>query len=106
MAVIKRDKQSSTADLIAAIEQLNVLLKDQHEEDAIAALTEAAGTLKKAAPGSPQHKTAVNTIIDAFEGEHELMAYTFQRENSNEWTEADELSQVSARVLSLARRMK
>lgn len=45
-------------------------------------------------------------IVDAFEGEHELMAYTFQRDNAaGQWTAAEVLSQASARVLSLARRI-
>lgn len=106
MTVIKRDRQASTADLVKAIEALNSLLSDQGEEDAISALTEAMETLRKAAPGTPGHKEAIDTVIDAFEGEHELMAYTHQRANATDWTEAEELSQASARVLSLARRMR
>lgn len=106
MTVIKRDKKTSTTDLVEAIKQLNVLLKDQREDDAVEALNKASDKLQSAAAGSKEHKEAVKEIIDAFEGEHELMAYTYQRENSTEWSEADELSQVSSRVLSLARRFK
>jgi len=106
MTVIKRDKKTSTSDLIEAINQLNVLLKDQHELDAVNALSKASEKLKSAPMGSKDHKEGIDEIIAAFEGEHELMAYTYQRENSTEWSEADELSQVSSRVLSLARRFK
>jgi hypothetical protein len=107
MAVIKRDKQTSSGDLVNAIERLIPLLHNQDEEDAAQCLNEAAAALKTASPGVPLHRKAIEQIIEAFEGEHELMAYTFQRQgNDNEWTEADELSQASSRVLTLARRMK
>ena len=49
-------------------------------------------------------KAAIEAIIDAFEGDHELIAYTHQRD-SREWTEVEELSQASSRVITLARRM-
>ncbi len=107
MAVVKRDKSASTGDLMLAIERLVPLLKNQKEDDAIASLSDAVGLLRDAGPGTNSHKEAIEKIIDAFEGEYELMAYTFQRQgNDNEWTEADELSQASSRVLTLARRMK
>lgn len=106
MTVIKRSRQDSTADLINAIEELIPYLKDQKEADAAASLAEAANALRKAKAGSDAHKSAVAQVIDAFEGEHELMAYTFQRDNAGQWTEIEELSQASARVLSLARRMQ
>jgi hypothetical protein len=107
MTVIKRSRSDSTADLIAAIDALIPLLKDQNDKDATADLAEAAGALKGAKPGSEGHKAAVAKIIDCFEGDHELIAYTFQRESSaGQWTEIEELSQASARVISLARRMQ
>jgi hypothetical protein len=107
MPVIKRDKQASTSDLVTAIDRLVPLLHSQDEEEAADALKAAAQLLKGATPGQPNHRQAIEQIIDAFEGEHELMAYTFQRQgDNNEWTVADELSQASSRVLTLARRMK
>lgn len=105
MTVIKRDRKSSSADLVLAIEKLNRLLSTQKEDDAVAALTAAAEELKNAEPGSAKHRSAIDQIIDAFEGEHELMAYTHTR-GGDQWTEAEELSQASSRVLSLARRMR
>jgi hypothetical protein len=107
MAVIRRDKSASTGDLMVAISRLVPLLQNQKEEDAVEALLAAAKLLEDAAPGTKGHREAIEKIIDAFEGEFELMACTFQRQNSdNEWTEADQLSQASSRVLTLARRMK
>ncbi len=105
MTVIKRNRQDSASDLVAAIEKLNVLLRDQGEDEAVEQLKKAAQDLRKNPVGSPGQMAAVNSIIDVFEGEQELMAYTMQR-NSTEWTEAEELSQASSRVLSLARRMR
>ena len=106
MTVIKRSRQDSSADLVAAIEVLIPLLKDQKENEAAADLAEAAETLKSAKAQSDTHKAAIAKVIDAFEGDHELIAYTFQRDTGGQWTEVEELSQASARVLSLARRMQ
>lgn len=107
MTVIRRKPQDSCSDLIAAIDTLIPLLQDQKEHEAAKVLQDAAKELKEAKPGAKSQKEAIEKIIDAFEGDHELIAYTFQRENStNQWTEVEELSQASARVLSLARRMQ
>ena len=107
MTVIKRSRQDSTADLVNAIETLTPLLRDQKESEAATVLDQASEVLRKSKPGSEDHKGAIEAIIDAFEGDHELISYTFQRESSaGQWTEAEELSQASARVISLARRMQ
>ena len=106
MTVIKRSRADSSADLISAIEDLIPLLKDQREHDAADAL-KGAVALRKAKLGTSEHKTAVESVIDAFEGEHELMAYTIQRESSaGQWTEVEQLANASSRVISLARRMQ
>lgn len=104
MTVIKRDRGTTKLDLITAIEKLCPLLLGQGEEDAVQDLIDAAAKLKKAADPSKEAADAIEKIIDAFEGDHELMAYTLTRD-TQEWTEAEELSQASSRVLSLARRM-
>lgn len=107
MTVIKRNRQDSCADLVAAIESLVPLLKDQKENEAADDLLGAVGELRGAKAGSTQQKDAVAKVLDAFEGDHELISYTFQRESSaGQWTEVEELCQASARVLSLARRMQ
>lgn len=106
MTVIKRSRQDSTSDLVVAIENLIPLLKDQDEADAAVDLERAAKALRGARAGSKEFVAAIAKVIDAFEGEHELMAYTHQREGSGgQWTEAEVLSQASARVLTLARRI-
>lgn len=106
MTVIKRSQKDTTSDLITAIDVLIPLLRDQKEEDAIGVLATAAKTLRSAKPQSDEHRQAVADVVDAFEGDHELISYTFQRDNGTQWTEVEELSQASARVLSLARRMQ
>jgi len=107
MTLIKRSQTDNVKSLIQAIESLTPLLRAQKEDDAADDLESAAKVLVEAAPGSSQLKETIALIIDAFEGDHELIAYTFQRESSKgEWTEAEELSEASNRVLSLARRMQ
>ena len=104
--VIKRDRKESAADLLSAIDTLTPLLEDQEEEDAVAHLKNASVALRKFALGSPDFKKAVEDVIDAFEGDLELSAYTHARKDSKEWTAAEELTIASCRVLNLARRMK
>ena len=104
MTVIKRNQANTQSDLIEAIERLCVLLLGQKEDDAVADLRAAADALRGSQNGSKEQRAAIREIIDAFEGDHELIAYTHQRE-SDQWTEVEELSQASSRVLSLARRM-
>ena len=107
MSVIKRSRQASSGDLVKAIEELVVLLKDQKEDEAIEALNICVGVLRESEAGSDEHKSAIAGVIDAFEGEHELMAYTIQREGSEgKWTLVEQLADASSRVISLANRMK
>ncbi len=106
MTVIKRSQKDTTTDLITAIDVLIPLLRDQKEDEAVGVLATAAKALKSAKPQSAEHRQAVASVVDAFEGDHELISYTFQRDNGSQWTEVEELSQASARVLSLARRMQ
>jgi hypothetical protein len=104
--VIKRDRKESAADLVSAIDTLTPLLEDQEEDDAVVHLKKASAALKKSTLGSPDFKKAIEEVIDAFEGDLELSAYTHARKESKEWTAAEELTIASCRVLNLARRMK
>ena len=107
MTVIKRSRSASCADLVSAIDALIPLLKDQKENDAAEQLLTAMNVLGKAKADSKEQKDAVASVIDAFEGDHELVSYTFQRDTApGEWTVAEVLSHASSRVLNLARRMQ
>ena len=61
--------------------------------------------MAEAAPGSAAIKEVAGTVVEAFDGDLELIAYTFTREG-HEWSEAEQLSLASSRVLSLARRLR
>ena len=104
MTIIKRSRSTTTQDLVAAIEKLCPLLLQQKENDAVADLRAAAEKLRMNKEGTDTHKQAIDSIVEAFEGDHELIAYTHQRD-TDQWTEVEELSQLSSRVLSLARRL-
>lgn len=107
MSIIKRNRVDSTSDLVAAIETLIPLLKDQKEHDAAQDLKEASTLLAQGKPGSEEHQSAVAKIIDAFEGDHELISYTYHRgSHAGQWTEVEVLAEASSRVISLARRMQ
>lgn len=106
MTVIKRNKENSAQDLIKELEKFIPLLQGQKEDEAVADLRKVVAELKTSTPGDEKHKAAIKTVIEAFEGDHELNAYTHQRQGAGtkSWTDADELSIVSARVFNLARR--
>lgn len=104
MTVIKRERGDSIKHLLTAIEKFVDLLKGQKEDEAIEALNVCSKGLINPDIDSKKQKEILNNIIDAFEGDLELISYTYQREG-NQWTEVEELSNASSRVLSLVRRM-
>ena len=106
MTVIKRNRDSTRTDLLKALDSFIPLLSEQDdEEEAVNVLKEARKTLESATPGSSVIKEVAGTVVEAFEGDLELIAYTFTREG-HEWSEAEQLSLASSRVLSLARRLR
>ncbi len=106
MSVIVRGKKDSLKELSNSMETFIPLIQSQGENEAAVDLLKILEDLKKIPSiDSPQLRPALKSLIDAFEGEHELMAYTHQRKNAGEWSEADELSLVSLRVLNLTRQM-
>ncbi len=106
MAVIKRGRKETIQELVKAVDQLVRLLRSQNEDDAIRDLNRAAAALATSEPGTDQSNQALSLLIDCFEGDHELAAYTKPRKNQEEWTEADELGLASSKVLSLAKRIR
>jgi hypothetical protein len=104
--IIKRERKDSAQDLVSAIDDLAPLLAEQGEHDAVAHLKSASASLKKSQIGTDAYQKAVESVLDAFDGDLELSAYTHARKDSKEWTAAEELTVASCRVLNLARRMK
>ena len=107
MTVIKRSKSASGNELIKAVEQLLPFLRDQGEDEAVQDLEKAQASLEAEQPGSSGYRKAAEAIVDAFEGDHELIAYTFPRKKGlEEWTAVEELCNASSRVLNLAKRVQ
>lgn len=104
-STIKRDRSSTKKDLVEALKPLIELLELQDEAEAAKDLKAASDALAKSELKSAEMAKAVKQIIGAFEGDHELIAYTLQRDGE-QWTDAEQLSQASSRVLSLARRLR
>ena len=97
---MKKNSNATKNDLVIALDEFCKLLAEQKEDEAIAVLQSARSDLSE----SKNTKEVVKIIIDCFEGEHELNAYTLHKQ-SEDWTVADQLSFYSTRVLSLAKRM-
>ncbi len=100
MSVLKRDIKASTNDLKIALTEFCKLLLDQKENEAVEDLNKASSLLDEDA----KVRDATAMIIDCFDGDHELVAYTLHKQSEN-WSVADQLSFYSTRVLTLAKRM-
>ena len=106
MTVIVRGKKDSLKELSNSLETFIPLIRSQGDTDAAIDLLKILDDLKKiTSVDSPDLRPTLKALVNTFEGEHELMAYTHQRKNAGDWTEADELSLVSLRVLNLTRQM-
>lgn len=106
VVVKKKSQQHSAQDLINGIEKFAVLLETQDEVDAASDLRTAAASLKNSAVSSAEFKGAIDAIVEAFDGDHELRSYTFRRANKDDkgWSIADELFLASTNVLNLVKR--
>ena len=105
MTVIKRDRKASSEDLVKAIGEFVVLLRTQKEDEAIVDLNRAAALIGASEPDSDDFSKGISIVLDAFNGDHELIAYTLAK-LTNDWTIADQLAMASTRVLNLAKRMR
>ncbi len=107
MAVIRRDRESSSLELVEALRKFAPLLEEQGEDDAAAFLLGAAAALEKHRHGSEAFAATIGDVLAAFEGEEfELIAYTLKASDDRDWSKADELAVASNRVLALARRLR
>ena len=107
MAVIRRDRKSSSLELVEALKRLAPLLQEQGEDGAATFLLKASTALATQEQDSTAFIAVVEEILAAFEGEEfELIAYTLKTSDHRDWSKADELAVASNRVLTLARRLK
>ena len=102
--ILKRNRSESNTDLVTALEDFIELLKSEEEDDAAHDLHASLDILIDAKPGSEEQINAAQAILECFDGDHELNVYTLHKQ-TEEWTKADQLSNVSTRVLSLTKRI-
>ena len=107
MVVIrKKTNKNSLAQLLSALTKFIQLLENQNEEQAIKKLKTAEKSLRSTSAKPAAQKTALQLILATFEGDDELIAYTYSRQNSEaEWGDAEELYLASTDVLSLVKRL-
>ena len=106
MTIRIRKPQNSMQELCIGLERFCTLLETQKEVEAVAHLREILAQLKQGV-ASPLQDQAIEAIVEAFEGEHELAAYTLHKNKDPEvWTEADELYLASTGVWNLVRRLR
>ncbi|MBI2603533.1 MAG: hypothetical protein HYW48_10815 [Deltaproteobacteria bacterium] len=105
--VIKKTRKNSLQDLLNALIKFVTLLEGQGEKSAADDLRIAAADLQKYQTDSLEFDAAINLILESYEGEHELKAYTLRRQSKeSKWTEAEELYLVSINVFNLAKRLE
>lgn len=107
--VRKKKKQSSVEDLKATLAKLIYLLEGQDEDAAVKDLKIAENDLNQYDADSAEFQAALGLIMEAFEGEHELVAYTFRRDNKkdepHQWSEVEELYLASTSVINIVKRL-
>ncbi len=104
--VLKKTKQNSAGDLVSALNKFIALLEQQNEHDAIRDLQSAVGSLETSLPDSDAFQSALQLVLEAYEGDHELKAYTLRRQKQDDnWTEAEELYLASIEVLNIVKRL-
>ena len=108
MTIRIRKPQNSMQELCSALERFCTQLETQKELAAVAQLREILAQLKnQSVVGGSLQEEAIEAIVEAFEGEHELAAYTLHKNKDPEiWTEADELYLASTEVWNLVRRLR
>lgn len=105
-SVLKKTKQSSVNDLVTALDKFMDLLKGQKEMDAVEDLQVVSADLQKFQPDDQEFQAALKQLLEAYDGDHELRAYTLRRKKADDdWTEAEELYLASIEVLNLANRL-
>jgi hypothetical protein len=103
--VVKRTRKNSTTELKTSLQQLIQLLEGQKEDDAVADLRIALGDIEKVQPESEEFKAAIRLVHECFEGDHELIAYTFNQGKDGRWSEVEELYLASTTVFNLVKRL-
>ncbi len=107
MTIRIRKPQNSLQELCVALKRFCILLEAQKEVDAVAQLREILAQLDQEGVAGPLQDQAIEAIVEAFEGDHELSAYMLHKSKDPEaWTEADELFLVSTEVWNLVRRLR
>jgi hypothetical protein len=105
-SVLKKSKQSSVNDLLAALNKFMDLLEGQQEFDAVRDLKTICAALQKYKPEEEGFQSALKDLAEAYDGDHELRAYTLRRKRADDdWTEAEELYLASIEVLNLMNRL-
>lgn len=107
MVVIKkRTNKNSLEQLLDALSKFIQLLESQGEEDAANNLKTAEKSLRSASTEPATKKAALQLILAAYEGDDELIAYTYLRQKAEaEWGDAEKLYLASTDVLSLVKRL-
>ncbi len=105
-SVLKKTKQTSANDLVNALDKFMTLLEGQKEFDAVRDLKTVRGNLQKFQHDSEEFQSALKDLLETYDGDHELRAYTLRRKKADDdWTEAEELYLASIEVLNLVNRL-
>ena len=103
MVVIRRDKKSSTKDLVLAIEKFCSLLIKQKEKEASDQLLDCATKLNST-PSPEEVRNIAKEILQIFQ-DQELEVYMQSKINYSSWTDSDDLLEACSRVYTLVKRL-
>lgn len=104
--VRKKTLAASKEDLAINLHKFAFLLEKEKEKEAATELRQIADDLTVSSATQTEIKQLLESLLEAYSGDHELDAYTIRREiSAGSWSSSEELYLVSVQVLNLTKRI-
>ena len=104
--VRKRTLEYSQHRLCISMRRFIELLEEQNETEAVIDLKASLSRLEEHSDNSDEIRLALETILKAFDGEHELSSYMLEsKKASSTWGAKEELYLASTEVFATIKRM-
>ena len=102
----KKTPEDSLTALAKQTKKFAILLRGQKEKEAAEDLLQICKTLETNKIDSEVTSKALDSLLDAFDGDHELSAYTHRRDRGEgKWGDAENLYVASTQTLNLLKRL-
>jgi hypothetical protein len=104
--VRKRTLESSQHRLCISVRRFIELLEEQNENEAVIDLNTSLSKLEEHGNNSDELRLALESILEAFDGDHELSSYMLEsKKGAATWGAKEELHLASTEVFAAVKRM-